>query len=174
MSRGRTFLVTPHDPSTEQVSPRDGITSWFRLTDPYAGHPLHKSFNYSVVHISELLQRRHYFLTDFLTTPVTPTAKPSSRTNTNRVLVIDCITNLVDVPPSPASASPLLERFPPPDFRRPSQQQRQVGSDAEVLVRALCSQNGWNAIISRRKRGCLACAVREAGALGWKVIVRVP
>jgi hypothetical protein len=50
---------------------------------------------------------------------------------------------------------------------------RQFGSDMEILVRALCAQKGWNALISRRKRGCLACAIREAGALGWKVVVRV-
>ena len=50
---------------------------------------------------------------------------------------------------------------------------RGFGSDMEILVRALCAQNGWNAIISRKKRGCLACAIREAGALGWKVVVRV-
>jgi hypothetical protein len=50
---------------------------------------------------------------------------------------------------------------------------RQFGSDAEILVRALCSQKGWNALISRRRRGCLACAIREAGALGWRVVIRV-
>jgi hypothetical protein len=50
---------------------------------------------------------------------------------------------------------------------------RQFGSDMEILVRALCAQKGWNALISRRRRGCLACAIREAGALGWKVIIRV-
>lgn len=50
---------------------------------------------------------------------------------------------------------------------------RQFGSDMEILVRAFCAEKGWNALISRRRRGCLACAIREAGALGWKVIIRV-
>jgi hypothetical protein len=50
---------------------------------------------------------------------------------------------------------------------------RQFGSDMEILVRALCAEKGWDALISRRRRGCLACAIREAGALGWKVIIRV-
>lgn len=50
---------------------------------------------------------------------------------------------------------------------------RQFGSDAEILVRAFCAEKGWNALISRRRRGCLACAIREAGALGVKVIIRV-
>ena len=50
---------------------------------------------------------------------------------------------------------------------------RQFGSDMEILVRAFCADKGWNALISRRRRGCLACAIREAGALGWKVVIRV-
>lgn len=50
---------------------------------------------------------------------------------------------------------------------------RQFGSDMEILVRAICAERGWNAMISRRRRGCLACAIREAGALGWRVVIRV-
>ena len=50
---------------------------------------------------------------------------------------------------------------------------RQFGSDMEILARAFCAEKGWNALISRRRRGCLACAIREAGALGWRVIIRV-
>ena len=47
------------------------------------------------------------------------------------------------------------------------------GNDLEMLARAVCSERGWNALISRRGRGCLACAVREAGGLGWRVVLRV-
>lgn len=50
---------------------------------------------------------------------------------------------------------------------------RQFGSDMEMLARALCAERGWNALISRKRRGCLACAIREAGAVGWRVVVRV-
>jgi hypothetical protein len=50
---------------------------------------------------------------------------------------------------------------------------RDLGSDLEVLARALCAERGWNALVSRRGRGCLACAIREAGALRWRVVVRV-
>ena len=50
---------------------------------------------------------------------------------------------------------------------------RQFGSDMEILARAVCAERGWNALISRRRRGCLACAIREAGALGWMVVIRV-
>jgi len=50
---------------------------------------------------------------------------------------------------------------------------RQFGSDTEILARAICAEKGWNALVSRRRRGCLACAIREAGALDWKVVIRV-
>lgn len=50
---------------------------------------------------------------------------------------------------------------------------RRFGSDMEIMVRAFCAEKGWNALISRRRRGCLACAIREAGALDWKVVIRV-
>lgn len=49
---------------------------------------------------------------------------------------------------------------------------RKWGSDLEMLARAICAERGWNALISRRGRGCLACAIREAGSLGWRVVVR--
>jgi hypothetical protein len=47
------------------------------------------------------------------------------------------------------------------------------GSDLEMLARALCAERGWNALISRRGRGCIACAIREASALGWSVVLRI-
>lgn len=75
-----------------------------------------------------------------------------------------------------APATNRISRIDPPSpdskMRLPTRR-RQFGSDLEILVRALCAERGWNALISRRRRGCLACAIREAGALGWKVIIRV-
>ena len=146
------------------------------------GHPLHKFYNYAVIHISELIEKRHTALEDLLGPP--PSRGSGGRfTMNNRVLVVDCITSYAEPPMSPVlersgsggmTFPPILERsdtFPAKmhlECRR-----RQFGSDMEILVRALCAQKGWNAIISRRKRGCLGCAIREAGALGWRVIIRV-
>lgn len=79
-------------------------------------------------------------------------------------------------PSTAASTTSRASRFDPssPESRmRLPTRRRQFGSDLEILVRALCAEKGWNAIISRRRRGCLACAIREAGALGWKVVIRV-
>lgn len=97
--------------------------------------------------------------------------------------MVDCITGLGD---GEAPQSPELSRvssWPPQSpvgegkgsFSAAAQThpESQVGSDMEVLVRAVCAAKGWNAMVSRKRRGCLACAIREAGALGWKVIVRV-
>ncbi|KAH8171808.1 helicase-like protein [Sarocladium implicatum] len=174
------LLKSPTSPTIQQidVSGSDMLGNTSRSVHR-AGHPLHKSYNYNIVHISELLQRRHYFLEDFLPAPL-PTTKPASRANTTRVVVIDCMTNMLDAPPpSPlfersAPTSPVLQRSNSISSASMQSRRKNIGSDMEVLARALCAQNGWNAIISRRRRGCLACAVREAGALGWAVIVRVP
>ncbi|KAI1100858.1 hypothetical protein F4804DRAFT_317741 [Jackrogersella minutella] len=81
-------------------------------------------------------------------------------------------------PSTAASSRSRVERIDPPSPSPSSRmrlgtRRRQFGSDLEILVRALCAERGWNAVISRRRRGCLACAIREAGALGWKVVVRV-
>ncbi|KAK6952396.1 hypothetical protein Daesc_006932 [Daldinia eschscholtzii] len=81
-------------------------------------------------------------------------------------------------PSTAASSLSKIERIDPPSSSPEAKMQlgtrrRQFGSDLEILVRAMCAERGWNAIISRRRRGCLSCAIREAGALGWKVIIRV-
>ncbi|CAK7270272.1 hypothetical protein SEPCBS119000_004004 [Sporothrix epigloea] len=62
---------------------------------------------------------------------------------------------------------------PGPSKMHHETRRRRFGSDMEILVRALCAERGWNALISRRRRGCLSCAIREAGALGWHVVIRV-
>lgn len=69
---------------------------------------------------------------------------------------------------------PRFERIDPPGSTSlPGTRRKNFGSDMEMLIRALCVEKGWNAIISRKRRGCLACAIREAGALGWRVVIRV-
>jgi hypothetical protein len=82
-----------------------------------------------------------------------------------RVLVLDCTD--VDMADSPKKPTANL------DSVVGGSKGRQFGSDLEILARALCAERGWNALISRRGRGCISCAVREAGALGWGVIIRV-
>lgn len=152
------ILKSPSSPTVQRIdfSASDmlgkGSRSAFRM-----GHPLHKFYTYNAIHISDLARKPLTTLAEFLAD--------------SRVLVVDCISSAAEMP---AASSPALERvssWPPAPERGPGFQA--VGSDVEVLARALCAQRGWNAVVSRRRRGCLACAVREAGALGWKVILRV-
>lgn len=170
-------LKSPSSPTLRQIDFDGSKTLGVGSRSMYrAGHPLHKYYNYTVMHISELLQRRDAELSDLLT-------PPNGQAAPNQVLVIDCITNFSSAPQSPvldrleSPASSPIERkgsFSAAAKMHFESRKRQFGSDMEILIRALCSEKGWNAIISRRKRGCLACAIREAGALGWKVIIRVP
>ncbi|KAF4345968.1 hypothetical protein FBEOM_110 [Fusarium beomiforme] len=175
------FIKSPSSPTIQQIDV-SGSDTFGQGSRPAhrTGHPLHKYYNYTVIHISELLKRQHAPLSELLAVPQTHRRSPS-RMGSERVLVIDCITNLSEVPQSPTierltSKYNIVQRrgsFPAAEQMHFESRKRQFGSDMEILVRALCAQKGWNAIISRRKRGCLACAIREAGALQWKVIIRV-
>jgi hypothetical protein len=62
---------------------------------------------------------------------------------------------------------------PSPSPHAPGSEAGVFGSDIEMLARSLCAYWGWNAIISRRGRSCLACAIREAAALKWRVVLRL-
>ncbi|KAI1504998.1 hypothetical protein F5X99DRAFT_333143 [Biscogniauxia marginata] len=191
------------------------------------GHPLHRFYTYTAIHLTDLLTQPSSTLEDLLD-PRTSNQQPPNTYSTSptptrpsRVLVIDCITgfapprsplslsrvssissssfglepaNVPQIqiprarspeqerrPSTAASAGSKIERISPPppphasaeSKMRLGTRRRQFGSDIEILVRAICAERGWNAIISRRRRGCLACAIREAGALGWKVVIRV-
>lgn len=182
-SRGVRFLKSPTSPTIQQidVSGSDLLGKSARPAHR-TGHPLHKYFNYTVMHVSELLKRQHVPLEELLAAPPSTTTRRPSRNGSERVLVIDCITNMApETPMSPTrerltSKYNIVQRrgsFPAAAQMHFESRKREFGSDMEILVRAICAQNGWNAIISRRKRGCLACAIREAGALQWKVIIRV-
>lgn len=130
-----------------------------------------------MIHISELIQKKHVALADLLP------SKLDEKAQSSPVLVVDCMTSIAGVPQSAIrdrmstpSSSPVAERKP--SFSAAAKmhfesRNTQFGSDMEVYVRALCAENGWNALISRRRRNCLACAIREACALDWKVVIRV-
>ncbi|KAK1717557.1 hypothetical protein BDP67DRAFT_396005 [Colletotrichum lupini] len=175
-------LRSPSSPTIQQIDvDGSGIGGIATQTDHHLGHPLHKFFTYTVIHLSELLEKPDASLDTLLlnTSSVRrPSLTPTMNT-TPRVLVIDCITGFKrQAPTQETPTSPILERtangasLATTNMHLESRR-RQFGSDMEVLVRAFCAEKGWNAIISRRRRGCLACAIREAGALAWKVIIRV-
>jgi hypothetical protein len=132
------------------------------------GHHLHLAFSFTKASLFSLLSSSPALSFDSLLSPVTsPLNTYHSTTHTTsstipRVLVIDCTdVSMTAFPVRPS---------PPPQTPHPHR--RKFGSDMEMLARALCGERGWNALISRRGRGCLACAIREAGALGWRVVLR--
>ncbi|OLN97271.1 hypothetical protein CCHL11_07740 [Colletotrichum chlorophyti] len=175
-------MRSPSSPTIQQIDV-DGTGIGGQCSKPatITGHPLHKAFTYTVIHLSELLGKPDASLNDLLLNTASvrrPSLTPTPNT-TPRVLVIDCITGFKRQPPTQETpTSPILERtangasLATTNMHLESRR-RQFGSDMEILVRAFCAEKGWNAIISRRRRGCLACAIREAGALAWKVIIRV-
>lgn len=188
------------------------------LTFRVLGHPLHKYYTYTALHLSELIMKQGFSLEALLgdyssATAHHPGLGHAPPRGAAKVLVIDCITGFKSLPQEhEIPLSPVVSRTgsnlsgaatsPTPSHRRESSisitspiggeegffsaafesaskkmhsetRRRQFGSDAEILVRAFCAEKGWNALISRRRRGCLSCAIREAGALGVRVIIRV-
>jgi len=194
------FVKSPSSPTIQQIDVADTLassrlTSVASVTGEFSsvpgnekprltrepGHPLHKFYTYTVMNLSELIERRASSLEDLLlhTNVTRPSLTPAAMDTKPRVLVIDCITNFAPPPPTVETpTSPVLDRksdgaSPAAAKMHLESRRRQFGSDMEILVRAICAEKGWNAIISRRRRGCLACAIREAGALSWKVVIRV-
>lgn len=171
------------------------------VTNNTAGHPLHKYFAYTALHLSDLLFSKKDFtlealLGDYSNAPHKPSQTPASTSPpAAKFLVVDCITGFQPQPQEhEIPLSPVISRSDSYSMNSPlspvggtfegklesaskkmhsESRRRQFGSDMEMLARAVCAERGWNVVVSRRRRGCLACAIREAGALGWKVILRV-
>ncbi|KAI0097954.1 hypothetical protein GGR51DRAFT_552752 [Nemania sp. FL0031] len=217
------YLKSPSSPTIHQIDV-GGQDFNGKPSSPahITGHPLHRFYTYTAIHLIDLLTRPASTTLEDLIRG-TPTHERSSSVSSRtsfasrpqRVLVIDCITGFApprspDMPslsrmssisssfvleptntPPIQLSTPMVERRPstarsstsrfervdPPAVPETKMQlgtrRRHFGSDLEILVRAFCAQKGWNAIISRRRRACLACAIREAGALGWRVVIRV-
>ncbi|KAK4124993.1 hypothetical protein N657DRAFT_679785 [Parathielavia appendiculata] len=205
------IMKSPSSPTIQQVDTSGNGVSGRAAS--ITGHPLHKYYTYTALHLSELLTKRDFSLESLLGSYASashrPSLTPPAPNNAAKLLVIDCITGFKpqpqehEIPLSPvlsrtdsnvsaafSPASPVAEgssnsansgggghlasALESASSKMHSEsRRRQFGSDMEILVRAFCAEKGWNAIISRRRRGCLACAIREAGALGWKVVIRV-
>ncbi|KAG0651665.1 hypothetical protein D0Z07_1625 [Hyphodiscus hymeniophilus] len=134
------------------------------------GHPLHKGYTFTKLALSTVLAMPATLpFTSLLSPPQSPSGESTQSTThtTNspipKVLVIDCTDNTMTAFPPRPSPSP---------HSLPGTKVRRNGSDIDILARALCAERGWNAMISRRGRVCLSCSVREASALGWRVVLR--
>ncbi|KAI0542752.1 hypothetical protein GGR58DRAFT_169600 [Xylaria digitata] len=219
------YLKSPSSPTIQQIDV-GGHDFNGKPSSPahITGHPLHRFYTYTAIHLADLLSRPPSTTLEDLVKGQPSHGRSSSTSSRisfsskpQRVLVIDCITGFapprspdmeslsrmssisssfaleptntppvqlstpqIERRPSTArSGASKFERIEPPPPPAPETKmqlgtrRRQFGSDLEILVRAFCAEKGWNAIISRRRRACLACAIREAGALGWRVVIRV-
>ncbi|QSZ36680.1 hypothetical protein DSL72_006561 [Monilinia vaccinii-corymbosi] len=170
---------------TSPLSRLQGGSAGDQPPNPHMGHPLHKAFTYTIVPLYHILtspaSKSKSLSSLLLSAPISPiegspiqASKHTTTSNIPRVLIIDCTSAAVVAPPPPDDADANLARDDEKlSGEGRSENKREFGSDSEILARALCSEKGWNALISRRGRGCLACAVREAGALGWGIVLRV-
>jgi hypothetical protein len=132
-------------------------------------HPLHKGFTFTRLSLSAVLALpANLPFTSLLSPPQSPTFEPNQSTThtTNspipKILVVDCTDSTTISFPTRPIPSP--HSFP--------ENRRSFGNDTEILARATCAERGWNAVVSRRGRICLSCSVREASALGWRVVLR--
>ncbi|KAL1909384.1 hypothetical protein Sste5344_004779 [Sporothrix stenoceras] len=112
--------------------------------------------------------------------PASPTSPSSPSASSQQPHIASCIalppaTPSTSISPAPSAVvgGTVHPTGPAASNMHHETRRRRFGSDMEMLVRALCAERGWNALVSRRRRGCLACAIREAGALGWRVVIRV-
>ncbi|KAI9056250.1 hypothetical protein LZ554_001177 [Drepanopeziza brunnea f. sp. 'monogermtubi'] len=143
----------------------------------FNAHPLHTNYTFHKTSLCSLLSplgAAQDLKTIDLIAAGFPTRSPDHTnmavsSGTPQFLIIDCTdASLASLPPRSGSASPHSSMR-----EREKKEKAKGGSDLEMLARAICAERGWDAVISRRGRGCLACAVREAGALAWRVVLRV-
>lgn len=182
-----TAISTPQSSTTTMEGHADA-----KVVPVHSGHPLHSSYNYSCHSLLNVLQQStadktgHKFILNIL----------STTNNPNEVYVIDCSLKPVDkTPPANHIASQLVTKNSTPttstsEATSADDTDAPKGpEDAEMLARAWCAEHGFNALISRRhqrntqgkgkghgeqNRGCcIACSVREARALGWRIVLRI-
>jgi hypothetical protein len=112
-------------------------------------HPLHASYKFKLVPVTDILDAN--FVVPFT---IRPPASPG----------------LSDLgTPSPSQDGTHSEA----DSKTVLVLDARGARDLELLARSWCAERGFNALIGRVGRTCLACCVREARGLGINVVVRV-
>jgi hypothetical protein len=146
-----------HPPEASDLAPQrsylpetdDEYANATTLTGPVIAHPLHMSYGHKIVPVSEVLNP------DFML-PFTVSAS--------------------NMPT--CSSSTLLrdgheEGAGHDDHKTILVLDARGSSDHQLLGRAWCAERGFNAVVGRVERTCLACCIREARGLGINVVIRV-
>jgi hypothetical protein len=146
-----------HPPDSKDIAPKPmysidgGNDSDITITkrQPMHVHPLHISYKYRIVPVVEVLNP------DFNIPFDVHAHKLTTRS------------------PSPAGSSKNQEEEIVNDKTTVLVLDTRASADLQLLARAWCAEKGFNAIIGRTSRTCLACCIREARGLGINVVIRV-
>ncbi|KAF2116726.1 hypothetical protein BDV96DRAFT_611946 [Lophiotrema nucula] len=137
----RIHSPIPDEDGTKDILAPSGTT-------PMTTHPLHISYKYKIVLVTEILDAEFAlpFRMPSLASPASsPPNSPGEQKDepnaeeNNIILILDA----------------------------------RSSTELELLARAWCAERGLHAIIGRASRTCLACCVREARGLGIKVVIRI-
>lgn len=112
---------------------------------PMLAHPLHVSYKYKIVPVTEVLDPN--FNVPF-TIPTYASPAPSNPESPSD-----------ELPPTPETTILVLDA--------------RDSKDLELLARTWCAEKGLHSIIGRVGRTCLACCIREARGIGISVVIRV-
>jgi hypothetical protein len=119
------------------------------LAGPVVTHPIHASYLYKVVPVTEVLESNFIL-------PFTVSA--------NKLPTCSSSTLLRDGHEEGAGYD---------DHKTVLVLDARGTSDHELLARAWCAEKALHAIIGRVERTCLACCIREARGLGINIVIRV-
>ncbi|OJD35621.1 tpr domain containing protein [Diplodia corticola] len=151
---------TPPSSATNKKLRRLNRNSTGGRCGPVSAHPLHVAHKYRVISPVQLLAGSPHL------TPASSTISLLDETAASgEVLVIDA-----RPPRNSADSGPGLK---PPTDSTATPAGPSGGADAALLARAWCADRGEHALVGRVGRTCLACCVREARALGVRIVIRV-
>ncbi|KAL0260518.1 hypothetical protein SLS55_004207 [Diplodia seriata] len=151
---------TPPSSATNKKLRRLNRNSTGGRSGPVSAHPLHVAHKYRVISPVQLLAGSPHL------TPASSTISLLDETAASgEVLVIDA-----RPPRNSADSGPALK---PPADSTATPASASGGADAALLARAWCADRGEHALVGRVGRTCLACCVREARALGVRIVIRV-
>jgi hypothetical protein len=136
----RTYEL-PTEPEVEMLA---------TTSKPMNAHPLHQSYSYKIVPVTDVLDSDFLLPFDLHTSKSTERLLDLSRSNDSETA--ETIKN---------SKKAVLVL----DAR--------ASSDLQLLARAWCAEKGLHAIVSRVGRTCLGCSIREARGLGINIVIRV-
>ncbi|EKG17881.1 hypothetical protein MPH_04830 [Macrophomina phaseolina MS6] len=151
---------TPPSSASNKKLRRLNRNSTYGRSGPVSAHPLHVAHKYRIITPAQLLAGSPH---------LTPTSSSISLLDetaaSGEVLVIDAR--------APRNSVDSISVLKAPSNGDATLSSSFGGADAALLARAWCADRGEHALIGRVGRTCLACCVREARALGVRIVIRV-